>query len=456
MSTQTHSHDGPGGTGDKVPMKVPCCPQLVECSPCDVIEMRRRLLFTTAVRANGERPVRVEVILHTRYTRCSGPLTLGDPVYSTTLLPGEKVRLATTDRRSRFSFDSSTSLSYRSEQLSEEQYRMSSFRAAMADQHSTDNGSSSTSSKGAWDFHGDASGSLGFLSASADTNAHGSHNASSTAEYAREHSAQASMADRLAVEATRKAHSVSMGEVSTRTHTEGESEDHYEASSREFSNANRAHAVTYMFYRINKCETIRFELVGIERRVIDQAAPTPLLGTMMREVGQIATIPQEVPATNTARLDTEGRGLGSERLYAANLTVNGLSSMQQLLNTSAGVLLPPLDEAVRKAALDEVDKSLIHAGLLDPATREVSPKFAAEIGFDREDVIPTPGVLVKGCLDECNVAEPELQRQITLELDKLELQNKLLKRQIDLLDKAQEYRCCPAECDHDDDTEPEE
>ena len=52
---------------------------------------------------------------------------------------------------------------------------------------------------------------------------------------------------------------------------------------------------------------------------------------------------------------------------------------------------------------------------------------------------------MKGCLDDCGTCEPELQRKIQLELDGLELQNKLLQRQIDLLDKAQEYRCCPAD-----------
>ncbi len=30
-----------------------------------------------------------------------------------------------------------------------------------------------------------------------------------------------------------------------------------------------------------------------------------------------------------------------------------------------------------------------------------------------------------------------------LELERLDLENQLLKRQIELLDKAQEYRCCP-------------
>jgi hypothetical protein len=36
-----------------------------------------------------------------------------------------------------------------------------------------------------------------------------------------------------------------------------------------------------------------------------------------------------------------------------------------------------------------------------------------------------------------------VQKKINLELAHLDLQNQLLKRQIELLDKAQEYRCCP-------------
>src|SRR5262249_62097208 len=129
-----------------------------------VTDWRRRLLFQARTETG---PVNVEVILHTRFSRCWGAFALGALVYTTTLLPGEKVRLATTDRRSRFSFDSESNLSYRSEQMSEEQYRMSSLRAFMADQNSTDNGSSRSADRGSWDFHGDASGSPGVRSATA-------------------------------------------------------------------------------------------------------------------------------------------------------------------------------------------------------------------------------------------------------------------------------------------------
>jgi hypothetical protein len=429
---------------------VPCCPELVECEHCDIMDMRRRLVYATDRRGPNEQPISVEVTLHTRFTRCSGPLTLGPPIYSTTLLPGEKVRLATSDRRSRFSFDSESKLSYRSEQVSEEQYRMSALRAVMSDQNSTDNGSARNTDQGSWDFHGDASGSIGFFSAGADANAHGSHNASSTADYLRQHRAHASLADSMSVEATRKAHSVSVGEVATRAHQQGESEDHFESSSREFANPNRCHALTFLFYRLDKCETIKFELVEITRQVLDPVAPLPVLASPVRSVGQLATIPQELPATASARLAVEERGLQSEALYAQAGTsrLAGLRAAG-VFTSSAGAAGSPLPAADRKAALDEVDAALIEEGLLDPDTREVSERAKTEIDFERETSLPTAGVIVKGCLDECNVCEDELQRTMALELDHLELQNKLLARQIELLDKAQEYRCCPGEPDND-------
>jgi hypothetical protein len=56
---------------------------------------------------------------------------------------------------------------------------------------------------------------------------------------------------------------------------------------------------------------------------------------------------------------------------------------------------------------------------------------------------------VKGCLDECSVCEPEVEQKIQLELKRMDLENQLLQKKIDLLDKAQEYRCCPpSEVEH--------
>src|SRR5262245_51039034 len=91
-------------------------------------------MHRTTARVGDQRiivPVEVKVI--TRFERCPGPMSLGDLVYTTTLLPGEKVRLFTTDRRTRFTFDSSTKVSYRNEQSSEEHFYLASFSDFMSD-----------------------------------------------------------------------------------------------------------------------------------------------------------------------------------------------------------------------------------------------------------------------------------------------------------------------------------
>ncbi len=431
---------------------IPCCPDLSTSPICDIIDMRRHLVFPTDVRTEQGVNVRVEVILQTRFTRCTGPLALGDIAYTTTLLPGEKVRLATTDRRSRFSFDSESNLSYRSEQISEDQYRMRSLRAFMSDENVVDRGNENFSEQGKWDFHGDASGSIGLFSASASTNARGSHSASSTHDYLREHSAHAQMSDNLSVEATRKAHSVSIGEVSTRAHQEGESEDHFESSSREFSNPNKCHAITFLFYRINKTETIKFELVSIERRVLDPVAPMPVPANPFRPVGQLATVPQEVPATSAKRLDLQEAAIQSDQNFTQLATGGAVAGATRLATATLSQAAleavgtqQPLPDSLRQKALAEVDAELVKQGLLDKVGGSVSKRAQEEIGYERETSLPTAGVIVKSCLDDCNICEPEVQKREQLELDRLDLENKLLARQIELLDKAQEYRCCPAE-----------
>lgn len=104
---------------------------------------------------------------------------------------------------------------------------------------------------------------------------------------------------------SRGASSVSIGEVQTRTHSESESQDHFESSSREFSNPNKCHAITFFFYRINKTQTVKFTLESIERRVVDPAADTKITNNAFLSRGDVATIPSGVLATDTKRLEVE-------------------------------------------------------------------------------------------------------------------------------------------------------
>ncbi len=176
-------------------------------------------------------------------------------------------------------------------------------------------------------------------------------------------------------------------------------------------------------------------------------------------MGQLATIPQEVPATNAARLDIETRGLQSEALYkqaakSPNLAFNraGFSFLAASGAAAATQLgtQESLSKALRDKALAEVDARLEEEGLLDAKTKQVSKQAQEEFGYERQTSLPTAGVIVKSCLDDCGICEPEVSKRTQLELERLHLQNQLLKRQIELLDKSQEYRCCPqAETDED-------
>ena len=104
----------------------------------------------------------------------------------------------------------------------------------------------------------------------------GNFDANSLSTFLNEHSSHAQSSANTSEMGVRKSASVSVGEVQTRTHTQTESEDHYESSSREFSNPNKCHSVTFLFYQINKIQTVIYRLEAIERRVILERDPVKL------------------------------------------------------------------------------------------------------------------------------------------------------------------------------------
>src|SRR5215510_13170532 len=283
----------------------PCCPDLKPGDNCDVLDFHYRQLYPVTVR---DRPLTVEVIINVRLTRCSGPLTLGDIVYSTTLFPGEKVRLFTSDRRTRFTFDSSSKVSYRNEQSQEEHFYMSSWSDFMSDVTVRDSTRSTNTNKGHFDGHGETSSILGSIFGSPSVDVSGNYNSSSTSDFLRELHQHAQASDRRSEMGSRASSTVSIGEVQTRTHSEGESQDHFESSSREFSNPNKCHAVTFFFYRINKTQTIKFSLESIERRVIDPAADTRITNNPFISRGDVSVIPSGVLATDGKRIEVENTG----------------------------------------------------------------------------------------------------------------------------------------------------
>ena len=418
---------------------VECCPTLEPCAVCDVLNFSYRLPFRPVV---NKQVVPVEVTLHFRLTRCSGPLSLGDVLYTTTLLPGEQVRLFSSDRHSRFTFDSSSKLSYRNETTSEESYYAAGMAHAMSNLSLLDTSQSSSSfSSSSVSGGGGAGIDLGIFSIGGSVSA-GSYDANSASSFAHQLTQHADASQSHMEVSTRAAASTSIGEVASRTHQQSESEDQFESASRTFSNPNRCHALTYLFYRINKCQTVKFELVAIDRRVDDPAMPTGVSLNPPEPSTKSPVITNTVLSTSADRLEV------AQRTRAAVIAEQGGTPAAGIRNISLRAVVSAAQEPVpvdsRKTALQQVDKDLVAEGLLNKVGGDVSPDAVKRFSWEKTFALPTPGVMVKGCLDTCNTCEPELERQIELELQHKELQNQLLQKQIDLLEKSQEYRCCPA------------
>lgn len=412
-----------------------CCPPLEPCDVCDYLDFTFRLPFRPAGDAASR--VNVQIVLRFRLSRCSGPLALGDIAYSTTLLPGESVRLFTSDRHSRFSFDSETDLSYRQHTTSEESFFMAGMANAVSNVNVNEQGGATST------FHSSAVGGggglgidLGFFSLGGSASG-SSYDSKATSEFARNLSQHADSSSRHVEVATRAASSTSIGEVSTRSHAEGSSEDQYESSSRVFTNPNRCHALTYLFYKLNKCQILRWELIGIDRVVLDPAAPTDVQLNNPPPSNGITVIPDGILATSDKRLTVQqsaSAAVAAEQ--TSNLRLFSATAFTGITGTKT------VDAASRTAALKAIDAELVKEGLLT-SDGQVSEQANTLFRWEREIALPTAGIIVKGCLDECDTCEHTLEREIELDLQRKHLENELLKRQIELLDKAQEYRCCP-------------
>jgi hypothetical protein len=178
--------------------------------------------------------------------------------------------------------------------------------------------------------------------------------------------------------------------------------------------------------------------------VIDPAADTRITNNPFVNDGDVSAIPNAVLATDANRLQIEKIGRASELARVSGDAAGGIGLAAGAAPARfVAAESAPIPEALKAKALAQVDAALVKQGLID-RKGQVSDQIVTELSFERKSSLPTPGTLVKGCLDDCDTCEPSLDKEIELELENKRLQNELLKRQIELLDKSQAYRCCPA------------
>jgi hypothetical protein len=301
---------------------------------------------------------------------------------------------------------------------------MQSMSDSLFDTNSRDTANSSNQSHAHVDGKADAGIDILGLGGSASMS--GNFDANSTSTFAAEHSQHAQSSHNSSEQGVRKASSVSVGEVQSRSHAEGTSEDHFESSSREFTNPNQCHAVTFLFYQINKTQTVKYTLEAIDRRVI-------------LDPNNDFTKVQLSPLPSSSAV-----GLTSVNVLATDTAKRGLADLVDNLANARRFEVAQVPTAdLRAAALKQVDQDLVKEGLLDKVGGEVSPAAQKKFSFEVQSALPTPGILVKGCLDDCDICEPTLHRSIELDLQRKHLENEKLKREIELMDKDQQHRCCP-------------
>lgn len=408
-----------------------CCPGLDPCEPCDTLDITYRLPYRPVI---DNQTVPVTATVRYRLSRCPGPLGTGPLVYTTTLLPGEKQKLLTTDRHTQFSYDTSSTLAYHHRAASEESFYTAGMARAMSSIDIVDTTRRNSSyHESAVSGGGGAGLDLGFFEIGGSVQG-SSFDASSTERIVRNFSQHAQSSHFHTESGVRAASSVSVGSVSSRTHAEGSSDDHFESVSRTIENKNQCRALTFLFHQIVKCQTVTFELVAIDLDVDDASAPTGVTLTPPKPVTGLGVIPQQIRSDAPDLLATEraARQAAAEREQQDTLSTGALRRFASL------AAVPP---DVKDRAITAVMVELVQAGLLDE-DGDVSDAAKLKYGWTRTLTLPTPGIQVRSCLDECDACEPELHRKIDLELDRMELENRLLERRIELMDRDKEHNPC--------------
>lgn len=182
MATQLSNRKESKSASEKdTQVEIPCCPELVDTECTDKLRFRYRLPFNPQI---NRQSIPVDVTLVFEYERCSCGTTPGDLQHTFSLLPRESVRLFTTDKSSRWSFDKETSLSYRHERTSSESHLAFGFSRAVSDLDIAESSSSDSSFDESWaEGGGGASLNLGIISIGGGGGG-GSYSASSSRDFA--------------------------------------------------------------------------------------------------------------------------------------------------------------------------------------------------------------------------------------------------------------------------------
>ncbi len=390
---------------------------------CDISILTYR--FTLRV---GDIPV--ECVSRYRVERCTQDYVLSDLLHSTTLFPGEEVYMSVRNRHSvsRFTEDKSYSASQVSR--SSDRIWMETYKNLATDFDQSTSSSLTTSAHSDF-FRGSVSGgggfNIGIASASASSSfAFGSFDENSSREFVSELHQHLRSSFHQTNQVARDSASVSLTEVNSHREITAEQNDELKVSTRRFKNINSCHTMTHYFYQIAKRQRVRIELIDRSCRAVNEQADTAVI--MKPLALSLATNQIVAPEVDPVKGDVPGV-VGVAAAFQANSLTRDQVTLQAFNRVSTAVF-----EQAAQARAEAVAKA-------DALVAEL-PEFEP---FEQVSIIPTEALYVESELGNCALCEPYVVAQHELELERLALENRKLRREIELLEQHKDYRCCDNE-----------
>lgn len=370
----------------------------------------------------------VECTLRYRVERCTEDYVLSDLVHSTTLFPGEEVFMSVRSRHSvaRFTEDSS----YTASQVSRSSDRiwMETYKSLATDFNETSSQTLETSAHSEFSETGgggSAGLNLGFINIGGGvSHVSGEFDASSSAELSAELNQHLRSSFHQTNQVARDSSSVSITQVNSHREATAERDDELKVSTRRFKNINQCHTVTHYFYQIAKRQRVRIELIDHSCRAVNEFANTAVrmkpLSLSLATNRQVPTSGQSTDAPGFVALTAQPQQL---------LVTRDQAAMQNLGRVSLAAFTEA--EKARREAVAQAEEIMAALPPVEP--------------FEQVSIIPTEALYVESELGDCMVCEPYVVARQKLELERLALENRKLRREINLMEQYKDYRCCDDE-----------
>jgi hypothetical protein len=369
----------------------------------------------------------VEVNPRYKLERCTEDYVLCDLVHSMTLFPGEEVFLSTRTRHSIARFTDDSSISAAQVSRSSERIWMEAFKNTATTFDSEQDGGSrvETHSKYSQTNPGSDPPLAVLLVGSSSKTTSGTFDADSSSSFNERLHQHLENSVHQTNEVTRDATSISLTQINSHRETTSEQHEELQVSTRRFKNDNMCHTVTHYFYQIGKRQKVKITFMERTLRALNPTTDTT-----------IKTRPVSVSVATNAKLNfTQGaanvnpaagdphNAFAGQKLTADQINLQSASNISYAQFTK--------EEQQRAEAVAKVEKMLKDQTI--------------DFKYESESIIPTEATYVESELGNCIICEPAMLAKQEYELERMRLENELLEKEISLLEKHKDYRCCDDE-----------